>query len=219
MINVHSHHYDAQAEVLVIQSGLLHFQELLQNYPEAFFSLGIHPWEVDEKSESQISDLERLIKANRQRVIAIGECGLDKVCTTDYNLQERVFVQQIKLANELQMPLVIHSVKAHAECISLLKKCNNTQHVLIHGLSGKWSKWEEWEKYGAWISFGKSLMNENPDTQDSITRCNREKILLETDDAHASIEEVAEKARLVLKLEKDELQKLIKNNYAKFISV
>lgn len=73
--------------------------------------------------------------ASRNTLVAIGECGLDKVCKTDFVLQQEVFAAHIILANKLKKPLVLHCVKAYDEIIKMLSLHKNLVHVIFHGFN------------------------------------------------------------------------------------
>lgn len=85
------------------------------------YSAGLHPWYIDETGwKTSFEALKQFSLQNQ--VIAIGECGLDKVCKTSFSLQQEVFIAQLLWANEINKPLIIHCVKAFDEILGLLKK-------------------------------------------------------------------------------------------------
>lgn len=98
--NVHSHHRLAPKDELTIQSIYKNFNKILDNN---YYSLGIHPWYINNAWLKDFDDVVHF--AQQKNVLAIGECGLDKICTTDFLLQQEAFVRQIELANQLQNPL------------------------------------------------------------------------------------------------------------------
>ena len=111
--DVHTHRLSVHDDEVIIQN--IDSKELFST--ERYCSVGIHPWKA---SDLPISELLSL--ANEKSVLAIGECGLDKICNTPLPLQINVFEKQIQLANLLHKPLVIHCVRAHDEVLSCLKK-------------------------------------------------------------------------------------------------
>ena len=96
-----------------------------------------------------------------QNVVAVGEAGLDKVCTTDFVLQQTVFSAHIQLANELQKPLIVHCVRAHAEAMQLLKKNKVKVPVLFHGFTKSKELALQLMAQGYYLSFGHGLMKNN----------------------------------------------------------
>ncbi len=84
-------------------------------------SVGIHPWHVQEVcGQDRVDAFYRLIQ--NRNVRAIGECGLDKVCATPWEMQLDVFSMQIEWAKEWQKPLMIHCVRSQQEVLNALKK-------------------------------------------------------------------------------------------------
>ena len=92
---------------------------LATTHDNIFASVGIHPH--DANSEISISSLET--QAQHQRVVAIGETGLDFFRDwSPFAEQERVFIESIALARRVNKPLIIHCRDAHQRCIELLKE-------------------------------------------------------------------------------------------------
>ena len=113
--------------------------EISENYSNIYVALGLHPTEVprflkeaenlDLTFEKYIDDLlekiENLIINNRKKVVAIGELGLDYYWDKEENtrnLQKIMMIKQIKLANKLKLPIVIHTRDATIDMIKLLQE-------------------------------------------------------------------------------------------------
>lgn len=113
--------------------------EISENYSNIYVALGLHPTEVPRflkeaenlklKFEEYIDDLlekiENLIINNRKKVVAIGELGLDYYWDKEENtrnLQKIMMIKQIKLANKLKLPIVIHTRDATIDMIKLLQE-------------------------------------------------------------------------------------------------
>ena len=101
-----------------------------------YASIGLHPWFLSQSSfmEDKASLVEALA---RKEFIAIGEAGLDKLCDTDWDLQVDAFLFQAELSARLDMPLIIHCVKAHNEIMQLKRRLNPANSWIIHGFRGK----------------------------------------------------------------------------------
>jgi len=112
-------------------------QVLFAKHPQVFFLLGIHPCHAHEYSPAVIDSMRALFQADT-RLRAVGEVGLDlywKDCPLE--VQENLFRLQARLALELNVPLVLHSRDAAAQCIALLKSEGLTDHpVLWHCFQG-----------------------------------------------------------------------------------
>lgn len=99
-------------------------------------SVGIHPWSVSEESFfEQLEVLEYL--AADSRVKAIGEIGLDKLKGPDLKLQEEVFLKQIRVAEAVKKPIIVHCVKSFNELIAIKKVVRPKVPMIIHGFNRK----------------------------------------------------------------------------------
>jgi TatD DNase family protein len=188
-INIHSHNAAAPNE-WTVQS--LHKDWERVSMPGRF-SLGIHPWYIEKDCQQQFSQMKQWV--HHPHAIAIGECGLDKVCTTDFSMQENVFKEQIQLAVTLQKPLIIHCVRAWEEVFSLLKKAAPLK-AIFHGFAKNAELARRIINRGYYISLGKELEKES--MKEVIRLLPPDKIFLETDDASLSITTVYEWAAKAL---------------------
>ncbi len=145
-----------------------------------------------------------------KNVLAIGECGLDKICDVDLDLQQEVFVQQIELANAIGKPIIIHCVRAYEEVLMLLKKEKASVPVIFHGFNKNKIIADKIIANGYYLSFGKAL--QKPQTAAIISGVPADRIFLETDDADISIEEIyhlaasacsIDEASLILQIQKN----------------
>ncbi|MBS1589002.1 MAG: TatD family hydrolase [Bacteroidetes bacterium] len=152
-----------------------------------WYSLGIHPWQVSADTlTDQMNDLKK--SAFDKKVLAIGECGLDRVCNTEWSLQLKAFQMQIALSNEVKKPLIIHAVRAHQDVLQWLRKYHHQQPVIFHGVNHKGIE-TLWQA-GQFVSFGKALFLENSPAQKAFCHIPEDSYFLETDDADISIESV-----------------------------
>ncbi|MBI2084897.1 MAG: TatD family hydrolase [Candidatus Aenigmarchaeota archaeon] len=109
--------------------------KLAENYPNFIFScIGLHPEEIPKLSARQIDSHIEFIKANSEKIIAIGEVGIDNFHVKNEPDRQKcrdVFVQFIELAKELNKPLVIHSREDNGEAIVILEN-NDAKKVIMH---------------------------------------------------------------------------------------
>ena len=206
LFNIHSHHHALNSNQWVIQNLYDHFEEVenVGNY-----SIGLHPWYVKKsKWKNEFEMLEKYAVCNF--VMAIGECGLDKSCTTDFLLQKEVFLAHIILANKLKKPLIIHCVNAYEEIIQILKVNKNTVPVIFHGFNKNESIALSIIKQKFHLSFGKALQQER--IQEILSSLSVEQILLETDAADISIETLYEYAAKTFSIELNAFSLQILNN-------
>lgn len=169
------------------------------------YSLGLHPWKIREDNLSQSIDF---IEKNAifDAVKSIGECGLDKICETPWNLQEKAFIAQIKISESVQKPLIIHCVKAVDELISFKREIKPHQIWIIHGFRGKPEQACQLIKQGFFLSFG-PMYNEK-----SLSLIPLDYFFLETDNSGETIESVYQKAAVTLGLDIELLGSILENN-------
>lgn len=219
MINLHSHHFDPSAEVVVMQADCDSLVQLAERFPTAFFSIGIHPWNVGSDFEVFLGKLEAFLNnpGFKSRIIALGECGLDKLRNQEnYSQQEACFCAQIKLAEKHRLPLLIHCVKAHHECSTLLLKEKITVTVVFHGWSNRETVLAPILQYGWNVSFGSALLNEKSQASQQIGTLPHDRIFLETDDSELPIEKIYTAAEKLIGISHSELKKIIARNFSKF---
>ncbi|MDO6720605.1 TatD family hydrolase [Psychrosphaera sp. 1_MG-2023] len=97
------------------------------------FALGCHPYYINEFVET---DLDLLCQLAKQRdCIAIGECGVDSTIV-GIEKQIDIFIQHIKIANQLQLPLIVHHRQSHHHIFSAFKICKPNFGGVIHAFSG-----------------------------------------------------------------------------------
>jgi len=173
------------------------------------YSVGIHPWYI--VSNTIKEELAQMKIASQQKnVIAIGECGLDRLCTTDFKLQEKVFIEQILWANEIAKPIIIHCVKAHQECLTLLKEYNRTSPVIFHGFNNKLETANKILRQGHYLSFGRHIFN--PIIESIFSKISLENIFLETDDSDSCIDDIYKQAAKIKNISIEQLSLQIKKN-------
>lgn len=204
-INIHSHQ-PPQTNEFVIKNLYNHFEQTVTG---GNYSIGLHPWYLTETTWIDEIKILELYSINKN-VLAIGECGLDRICTTGFLLQQKVFAAQIVLANKINKPLIIHCVKAYDEVVQLLQQNNNRVPVIFHGFNKNKVLAQQLINKGFYLSFGKAL--QQPAIQELIKLLPAEKIFFETDDTAINIEEVYASAAQALQIDINSLSLQIKKN-------
>lgn len=153
---------------------------LSEKYQFFYAAVGVHPHEVENITEADIDELRELSK--HPKVVAIGEIGLDYYYDlSPRDLQRHWFKRQLELADELKMPVIIHSRDAAQECFDIIKN-SNVRNGVIHCYSGSAEMAEEYIKMGFYIGVGGSLtFKNNKKGVETVERIPIEKILIETD--------------------------------------
>jgi len=175
------------------------------------FSIGIHPWFINKnKIEAELLILAK--KLQHKNCVALGECGLDKVIKTDFELQKTVFKKQIQLSEKHQKPLIIHCVKAYQDIVELKKELKPTQVWLVHGFNKNWQVAQSLLKNGILLSFGTAMINHKK-LQEVVAKVPLEKLFLETDDKDDTIVEVYVKVAKLKGVPLEILQQKIQENF------
>lgn len=200
--NIHTH---------IIHPGQQELVSLYQDFSASAAlpacSMGLHPWNL-EHAEAEWEALQEY--ATQPNVLAIGECGLDKVCPSPWEQQVHYFQLQIGLANSLNKPLIIHCVRAYAECMALLSAARIP--VIFHGFNKSLETAKMLLDRGYYLSFGHQLFREA--YADTFRQIPIERIFLETDDrSDISIEDVYKRAADLLNFPLDTLILQLENNY------
>lgn len=161
---------------------------LASQHKKIYATVGIHPMAKQETSCDAIKDVARLAElACKAKVVAIGECGLEMQndeCRmmnggSKLKRQKEIFLAQIKLAQKLKLPIVIHCRNAHNEMLEILAGIKNLKAV-IHCYSGSWDQAQKYLGLGCYISFT-GIITYARDYNKVIKNMPMERMLLETD--------------------------------------
>ena len=152
MVDIHTHIRSSVGLQSVYNVPLEHLHAMLLSNVEGFFSAGIHPWKVTPRFAAGVELLEALL-ADR-RLVAVGECGLDKQAQAPLHVQAQVFELQAGLAEEFHKPLIIHCVGCFNELLQLKKRLKPTQLWIVHGFRGKPQLADQLLRAGCALSFG-----------------------------------------------------------------
>ena len=167
-------------------------------------SVGVHPWDVEKVSDF-VDELRRVECA------AIGEVGLDKACGVDFGLQSQIFEQQVHIAIERNLPLIVHNVRAQQEIVRILAQ-SPTLAVIFHGFIGSLQQAEQLWQLGYYTSFGFGAMR-SPKTMEALRVCPSDRLFLETDVDARSIVSLYEEVVRLRGVPMEELKSDIYNNY------
>ena len=168
-------------------------------------------------SDSQIQNISQILRfSDSQILIAIGECGLDRACDSDFELQREVFIKQIEFSEQYHKPLIIHAVRSYPDIISIRKETKSNQPWIIHGFNGNEHSAEQLLRHdGIYLSLGDVLFKNEKRAERLLDIIPSDRLFLETDVADRSIVEVYEKASLLSGVATDILRKDIFDNFVK----
>lgn len=203
--DIHSHSVSSALEN-TIGSFCMKDKETHNFISARYISAGIHPWHLTADDIEQQTEWVRLTAQNDRRVVAIGECGTDKLCDTDMTLQTTAFHNCIAISEELKLPLIIHSVKTSNEIIKTRKSISTVQPWIIHGFRGKPELAIQYIKNEFYLSFGKSY---NPE---SLKITPPDRLFFETDEYTGNISDIITCAANILNISVEKLEHIISEN-------
>jgi len=156
--------------------------ELAKRYPFIYASVGVHPHDVKEMKEENLEHLIHL--AAFDRVVAIGEIGLDYHYEySPRTVQKLWFREQLLLAKDIDLPVIIHSREASQETFDLIMEAElGEAKGVIHCYGGSAEMAVEYTKAGFYIGVGGVITFDNARRlRESVEAIELDKILLETD--------------------------------------
>ena len=168
--------------------------ELSKKYEFIYSICGISPNDIpqsDEKLWKSIDEISEIVKkSNNKKIVAIGEIGLDYYWNKENKeLQKQAFCKQIKLANSIQLPIVIHSRDASIDTIQVLKENPVDKKGIFHCCQLNHELVRQALELGFYISFaGPITFKNSKNAKDIVNQVPIEKILIETDSPYLSPE-------------------------------
>lgn len=154
--------------------------EIAKQYPHIYAAVGYHPENLEDYSEDGIRQIKEMLR--QEKVVAIGEIGMDyhwKEMPPE--LQKRAFERQLQLAEELNMPVIIHAREATEDTLEILSRHKNVEGVM-HCFSGSAETAKTLVKWGFYIGFTGVLTFKNArHPVEAAGVIPKERLLLETD--------------------------------------
>jgi len=202
--------------------------DLANRYDGCFATFGFHPYEAAAATDEIMKDWKTRIE-NDERVIGIGECGLDFVKTeVDRGVQEKAFRMQLELAEAVKVPVVVHSRGAERECLDILK--DYQVDAVFHCYGGSLEVARDIWAAGFYTSFTGIITFSNAlELCEIVKEVPVDKFLIETDcpflapQAHrgrrnepAFVVEVAKKIAELREIALEEVEELALKNTEKF---
>ncbi|MBQ1275480.1 MAG: TatD family hydrolase [Cellulosilyticum sp.] len=153
---------------------------LAEKYDFIYSSVGVHPHDVKDLTPADIEEMRKL--ATHHKVVAIGEIGLDYYYDNSPREDQRKwFKEQLLLAKELDLPVIIHSREASQETFDIIME-SGVKKGVIHCFSGSYELAKEYVKRGFYLGVGGSLTFKNAKkTVEVVEGIDLSHILIETD--------------------------------------
>ncbi len=167
---------------------------IADNYNFIYATAGVSPNDIPQFEEElwkQLYEIKNLAKTNK-KVIAIGEIGLDYYWNTENKeIQKKAFIEQINIANELNLPIVIHTREAIMDTINILKENEVINKGVFHCCPQNRELIKEALKLGFYISFaGPITFKSSKNADEMINLVPNDRILIETDSPYLAPEPV-----------------------------
>ncbi|WP_113074974.1 TatD family hydrolase [Petrotoga sp. 9PW.55.5.1] len=204
----------------------------VQKEEKAYGVVGIHPTESEGIKKEDIDYLANL--TNNKKIVAIGEIGLDFHWDTNRKDQFKSFDEQINLAVELDLPVVLHIREAYEEAYNFLKSKNLPEKMgVIHCFSGDWEIAKKFLDLGLYLGFdGPITYPKNNELRKVVENSPIDRILPETDSPFlppvpfrgkrnnpSLVKYVYEKISEIKGIEEEELKDILKKNAGDLFSI
>ncbi len=162
--------------------------ELSKQYDFIYATAGISPNDIKNVKIQEIDKIRSI--AQQQKVVAIGEIGLDYYWEKENKTQQKeFFIQQIELADELDLPIVIHCRDAVMDTLAILKnEINPKNRGIFHCCMLNKELIKEAVKLGFYISFSGNITFKNAKAKEAIEEVPENRILIETDSPYLTPE-------------------------------
>ena len=165
--------------------------EIANNYDFMYATVGVSPNDIENLENNYIEQIKEMAK--EQKVIAIGEIGLDYYWNKENKeTQKEIFIKQVELANQLGLPIVIHARDAVMDTIDILKnKVNCNKKGVFHCCPLNTELIKEGLKLGFYISFAGPITFKNSKNAEEVVKyVPMDRFLTETDSPYLSPEPV-----------------------------
>ena len=156
--------------------------DITEKYVNVYAYLGVHPSEARDWNDSLSEKITNYVSSGK-KVVGIGEIGLDYYWDKSFNnIQKEVFIKQIRLANELNLPINIHDREAHKDTFDIIQANNENSTVIMHCFSGSVEFARECINAGYYIALGGVVTFKNAIKMKEVAAdIPIDRLLLETD--------------------------------------
>ncbi|WLI75558.1 TatD family hydrolase [Kosakonia sp. H02] len=178
---------DAGVERIIVPAIAARYFErvcnLAHQHTALYAALGLHPIVVEEHTEQSLQRLEQCLAAKPDKVIAIGEIGLDLYRDNpQFERQQQLLDAQLQLAKRFELPVILHSRRTHDKLAMHLKKQSLPRTGVVHGFAGSLQQAQRFVDLGYYIGVGGTITYPRASkTRDVMARLPLSALLLETD--------------------------------------
>lgn len=154
----------------------------IRNPSLVYAAVGLHPWNAQTADSEEVNQIRELVQEKRNRIVAIGEIGLDKsyAKTPDhFEQQRRFFEKQLDVAKRMNLPVIVHSRSSAKEVLDIAESYDQKK-VLMHWYSGPLEYVKDICDRGWVLSFGPSILYSKR-IREIVSKVPLESLLTETD--------------------------------------
>jgi TatD DNase family protein len=163
-------------------SAWLAIKKIANSHSTIYYALGIHPHFLTLFEEQHLTRLHEMLLTRDDKCIALGEIGLDKFAQASQTQQESVFINQLKIAQQFELPIILHCVKKQGRVLAILKQLNFQQGGVYHAFSGSLEIAHAFIQLGFKLGVGAVITYPNSTkTRQTFALLPKESLLLETD--------------------------------------
>ncbi len=217
-LDIHTHRRHKQTDVVSV--ACLSVDEILsEQTPLEHATAGIHPWWVEDYTPQEIDNLKKAIERliAKEKVWGIGETGIDRGYPESLELQKSLFFWHLELSEKYHLPLVIHSVRAGADFLEVLKAGRPRSPWIFHDFRGSLQLLNDLLRLHSecYFSFGISVDN-SPQIRELLPQVPLDRLFLETDEQkHLDIHDITLRASHFLMMDVDLLKAQLWMNFQK----
>lgn len=210
------------------------FENVLANSNNAgiYSTYGVHPHEAKDVSKNYLKNIEQFSKD--KKCVAIGEIGLDYHYEfSDRATQKKVLIEQLELAQSLNLPVVLHDRESHSDMYEILNRFKGKLKGVMHCFSGGIGLVKPCLDLGLYIGFtGVITFDKSKKANDALAAVPNDKILIETDSPYMAptpfrgkrnnpllVEYVCEQGAKIKNLSKEDFAKITTDNALKLFNI
>ena len=204
------------------KDSILESLEYSKKYDMVYCTIGYHPSEVNSINKEDLNVLRKQLL--EEKVVGVGEIGLDyHYGDEDKEKQKELFREQLQIAVELKLPVVIHSRDATKDTMDILKEYS--VKGIIHCFSGSYETAKEYISMGYFLGIGGVVTFSNSHLGEVVQKIGLDSIVLETDSPYLAptpyrglknsskyIPVIAEKISTLLNVSVEEVAKKTSSN-------
>ncbi|MDE5610529.1 MAG: TatD family hydrolase, partial [Odoribacter sp.] len=172
---------------------------------------------ADGEAESRLATIRQ--EAKEGRIVAVGECGVDRNAPVAMDWQMDLFQRQAEIAAEYGLPLIVHGVRAIPEIIGVHNRCRASGKWVLHGFNNRQEILTDVLQHGFYISAGRHVLNAESNIYRLLPEIPDDRLFLETDNSDMAIEDIYRAVAERKGVSVEELQRMVRANFERVFPV